>query len=462
MNFSRGYSLILAVFLIIFSTNITSQLVHGQERVGENDHLSNKNDLSVSMKPLGNSVGKGGDIKFVIFVTDSNSQPVADANIYGSMIYPDGTHKHTFEGISDENGKLVFPLTLDNRINLGELKTQIKATKPDYKPLSLSGTFSVVMASDSGSNDESDDSNNNNNNNNDDIQYNIRGNVEDSGAYSFAFAGDYGCDSTTRETVNAMKKKNPNLVLAVGDLSETRNPDCFFKMFKSLDEKGKLKVALGFHDMNDGDDSSSRFSQYLSHFEMADSFYSFDYKNIHFLVMNTGLDSLIPYGKGSEQYNFVKSDLAQASNTNKIDWIIVVSYQPFYTSPTEHLAPGNLRVVYSPLFEKYGVDLVITAHNHNYQRTYPLDSASKHSSSPEIKDKNSNNYNNPTAPIYVTVGTAGAELYQFEEQAPFIAAQTVQTGFLNVEILKDRTQLNAKFLDGQSNSDKDSFTITKT
>ena len=261
--------------------------------------------------------------------------------------------------------------------------------------------------------------------------------------------------------MNAMKKNNPDLVLAVGDLSETRDPDCFFKMFKSLDEKGKLKVALGFHDMNDGDDSSSRFSQYLSHFDMTDSFYSFDYKNIHFLVMNTGLDSLIPYGKGSQQYNFVKSDLAQASNTNKIDWIIVVSYQPFYTSPTVHLAPGNLGVLYSPLFEKYGVDLVVTAHNHNYQRTYPLYSASKHSSSPEIKDKNGNNYNNPSAPIYVTVGTAGAELYEFDGQAPFIAAQTVQAGFLHVEVLKDRTQLNAKFLDGETNP-KDYFTINKS
>ena len=104
-------------------------------------------------------------------------------------------------------------------------------------------------------------------------------------------------------------------------------------MFKSLDEKGKLKIALGFHDMDDGDDSSSRFSQYLSHFDMVDPFYSFDYKNIHFLVMTTGLDSLIPYGKGSQQYNFVKSDLAQASNKNKIDWIIVVVINLF----TPHL-----------------------------------------------------------------------------------------------------------------------------
>ena len=69
--------------------------------------------------------------------------------------------------------------------------------------------------------------------------------------------------------------------------------------------------------------------------------------------------------------NFVKSDLAQASKNNKIDWIIVCGYRPFYTSPTAHPAPDSLTDVYPPLFEKYGVDLVITAHNHNYQRTYP-------------------------------------------------------------------------------------------
>ena len=455
MTFSRRYlSFIIIVLLIILSTNVLNQSSYSQESKEQaSDIPSNNNDLSVSMEPQENTVATGDHVNFIITVTDSDSKPVADVKIYGNMIYPDETHEHTFEGKTDENGKFIFPLTIDNKISLGELKTQIKVTKHDYKPQSLSSAFSIVKASDSSSNDESDE----------DAQYSIRDSHKGTrDAYSFAFAGDYDCDSTTRETVNAMKKKNPDLVLAVGDLSETRDPDCFFKMFKSLDEKGKLKVALGFHDMNDGDDSSSRFSQYLSHFDMTDSFYSFDYKNIHFLVMNTGLDSLIPYGKGSQQYNFVKSDLAQASNTNKIDWIIVVSYQPFYTSPTVHLAPGNLGVLYSPLFEKYGVDLVVTAHNHNYQRTYPLYSDSKHSSSPEIKDKNGNNYNNPSAPIYVTVGTAGAELYEFDGQAPFIAAQTVQAGFLNVEILKDRTQLKAKFLDGQSSSEKDYFTINKS
>ena len=49
------------------------------------------------MKPLENSVGKGDEVNFVIAVIDSDSQPITDVKIYGSMIYPDGTHKHTFQ-----------------------------------------------------------------------------------------------------------------------------------------------------------------------------------------------------------------------------------------------------------------------------------------------------------------------------------------------------------------------------
>ena len=71
--------------------------------------------------------------------------------------------------------------------------------------------------------------------------------------------------------------------------------------------KDKLKIVLGYHDTDsDGDDSSSRFSQYLSHFDMAEPFYSFDYKNIHFLAMSTGSDSLVPYEEGSQQYELCK------------------------------------------------------------------------------------------------------------------------------------------------------------
>ena len=191
----------------------------------------------------------------------------------------------------------------------------------------------MVGASDSSPNGELDNN----------VQDNVQSPKSTKDAYSFVVAGDYGCDSTTRETANAMKKKNPDLVLALGDLSEVKDPDCFFDLFKPVYEQNKLKIVLGYHDTDsNGDDSSSRFSQYLSHFDLAEPFYSFDYKNIHFVAMSTGLNSIVPYEEETQQYEFIKSDLAQASINDKIDWIIVCGYRPFYTSPTAHPAPVAL------------------------------------------------------------------------------------------------------------------------
>ena len=89
--------------------NVLNQSIHGQESDDKiSDESSSKKDLLVSMKPLEHSVGDGDEENFVVTVTDSNSQPISDGKIYGSIIYPDGTHKHTFEGKTDENGKLCF------------------------------------------------------------------------------------------------------------------------------------------------------------------------------------------------------------------------------------------------------------------------------------------------------------------------------------------------------------------
>jgi hypothetical protein len=436
------------------STNLLINSTYGQgSEYISSDSQSKKNVMVVSIKTQEAIFRIGDKVDFIISVTDSDLKPIDDAKIYGKMIFPDEIHKHIFEGRTRDNGEFILPLTIDNRISLGELEMNLKVTADGYEPKSYSSTGSVISPPDSNLNENPDTG----------TEYMIRSSPNVKDAYSFAVAGDYGCDSTTKNTINSMKNKKTDLVLALGDLSEVKDPDCFFDMFEPVYEKGKLKIVLGYHDTdNDGDDSPSRFSQYLSRFDLARPYYSFDYKNIHFLAMSTGSDAQVPYGKGSEQYNFIKSDLAKASINDKINWIIVCGYRPLYTSSTVHLADPTLKDLYPQLFEKYGVDLVITAHNHNYQRTYPLHSDSRHSNNPEIKDKNRNNYNNPMAPIYLTVGTAGEEIHELFGQAPFVAAQLMQSGFLQVQILKDGTQLNGKFVDDEDNSDKDFFTIHKT
>ena len=278
--------------------------------------------------------------------------------------------------------------------------------------------------------------------------------------FNLVAAGDYGCNAVTEEVVSQMKEKRPDLFLALGDLSEDKNPACFFDQFSNYD--GNVKIALGEHDTdsNDKDDLPTRFAQYANHFDLDQPYYSFDDQNVHFLAMSTGKEEFIPFTIGSPQYNFVANDLAQASSNPNIDWIIVYGYRPFYTSPTVHPGPIALRDVYHPLFEKYGVDLVITAHNHNYQRTYPLQVNELRQSYPIIVDMNDSNYVNPKGPIFVTVGTAGDELYDFLGQNPFVVTQFTTNGFLDIHVSNNGTKtLTASFYDSVNGRDEDTFSI---
>ena len=84
------------------------------------------------------------------------------------------------------------------------------------------------------------------------------------------------------------------------------------------------------------------------------------------------IDPFIDYSPGSTQYQFIENDLKTASTNPKIDWTFVVESTPIYISPSEHPGNSTIRDIYHPLFDKYGVDLVFSSDNHNYQRTFPL------------------------------------------------------------------------------------------
>jgi len=115
--------------------------------------------------------------------------------------------------------------------------------------------------------------------------------------------------------------------------------------------------------------------------------------------------------------------LKKASENKDIDWIIVTTYGPFYTSPSTHHAENALRDIYHPLFEKYNVDLVLQAHNHNYQRTYPISYNSvDDSSEPIVTYRNTTGYNDHmNGTIFALVGTGGESFYPLVGQEPYVA-----------------------------------------
>jgi Concanavalin A-like lectin/glucanases superfamily/Calcineurin-like phosphoesterase len=285
---------------------------------------------------------------------------------------------------------------------------------------------------------------------------------------NFVVVGGWDCNDNAVKTVKGIQEKSPELVLSLGDIQQgkknTTNTvntsatplECWLQMVDPIDEK--MKIAIGDEDVK----PRLLLQQYMSHFNITRQYYSFDYQNIHFLVMGTE----VPYDTASKQYNFANKDLSKAASNPNTDWIIVALHKPLYSSPSnlikEYQAP--LSVTYHPLFDKYGVDLVIQGHEHGYERSDPIKYNPSSYSKPIISDSHTNNYVNPDGPIFVTVGTAGATLHEFEGKRPFIATQYSGFGFLNVDVTTTNNAkiMNVQFYANDEDSAKDLFSITKS
>jgi hypothetical protein len=189
--------------------------------------------------------------------------------------------------------------------------------------------------------------------------------------FNFAAVGDWECTSHTIDTVNNILDKKPELVLGLGDFSYDPSTDCWFKIVDPIDEI--MKVSIGNHD----EDSSAELNSLMSHFNLTKPYYSFDYQNVHFTIIYTSPGETshrtikAPLKEGSEQYEFIKNDLAKASTDPNIDWIVAVYHKFAYTSPSTLDTVDEIRNTLHPLFDRYGVDLVLEGHQHNYQRSYP-------------------------------------------------------------------------------------------
>ena len=264
--------------------------------------------------------------------------------------------------------------------------------------------------------------------------------------FNIAVAADWGCDENATKTAKNIQEKNPELVIAAGDLSYDESADCWFEIIEPF--KSRMKIAMGDHEYIDTSGGAiGIIDQYLKPLNLTKTYYSFDMNNVHVTV----IDPFIDYKPGSSQYQFIENDLRNASNNQKIDWKFVVESTPIYTSPSDHPANSTIRDTYHPLFDKYGIDIVFTSDNHNYQRTFPLkynseEGGGNSSDSPIIVDRSLNNYSSSNSndsysgQIYMITGIGGRSLYPIESQSPFVAKQNDdQYGFVNLDFTTNNT-----------------------
>jgi 3',5'-cyclic AMP phosphodiesterase CpdA len=78
------------------------------------------------------------------------------------------------------------------------------------------------------------------------------------------------------------------------------------------------------------------------------------------------------YSQGAQKA-WLEKELAAARGDHDIDWVVVCMHQvAISTADMFNGADLGIREEWVPLFDKYGVDLVVCGHEHHYERSHPI------------------------------------------------------------------------------------------
>ena len=90
------------------------------------------------------------------------------------------------------------------------------------------------------------------------------------------------------------------------------------------------------------------------------------------VVYQDGGSSYVSGYSGGTQRRWLRRELASARHRPGVDWIVVCMHQVVISSADFNGADLGLRQEFVPLFDAYGVDLVVCGHEHHYERSHPI------------------------------------------------------------------------------------------
>jgi hypothetical protein len=184
------------------------------------------------------------------------------------------------------------------------------------------------------------------------------------GSVKFAVIGDTGTGSAKQQEVGATLVRSHQMfpfefVLMLGDnLYGGESPKDYRAKFSDvyqhlLNAEVKFYATLGNHD-----EPAQRFYE---NFNMeGKEYYRFTKGNVAFYSLNSNY-------MDKKQLQWLESELAK--DTSK--WKILFCHHPPYSSGGKHGSDKALREVVEPLILKYGVNAMLTGHDHFYERIKP-------------------------------------------------------------------------------------------
>ena len=177
----------------------------------------------------------------------------------------------------------------------------------------------------------------------------------------FAVIGDSGTGlrpqfEIAREMDESRKKVNFTFVLMLGDnIYGGHTPADFRRKFEQpykplLDAGVKFYAALGNHDRES--------ERYYKPFNMGEKrYYSFKNGNAEFFALDSNY-------MDPEQVSWLTEGLKKSSAA----WKICFFHHPLYSSARYHGSDTDLRNILVPIFTANGVEVVLSGHEHVYER----------------------------------------------------------------------------------------------
>jgi predicted phosphodiesterase len=186
---------------------------------------------------------------------------------------------------------------------------------------------------------------------------------------SFGVIGDTTGGSVPAAIAERLSAAAVDLVLHVGDVvyPDGRLEDYdsnFFAPFAPLLAAAPIMPILGDHDIR-----TANGAPFFEAFDLPSNgltpeprFYSFRQGDAEFFCLDVESSA---FGEDSVQYRWLERGLAAST----AGWKFVTVFEPPLTSGNSNVVE---QLVLSPLFERYGVDLVFSGHEHLYERTRPI------------------------------------------------------------------------------------------
>lgn len=242
------------------------------------------------------------------------------------------------------------------------------------------------------------------------------------------------------------------------DFSQWR---AWFNSVAPMIENIPFAPVMGNHETYNMDWQIAPPTPYLTLFNLPENgtdanknqYYSFDYGDVHFVVLNTQTDEMADFNPDlmQQQLSWLRSDLAGTQSK----WKIVLMHKDIlryaFTDRPNNFDPASIQFTpwaqqLMPVFEEYNVDAVLTAHLHTYRRRVPLKA---------FKPDN-------TGITYILTGVAGsvryANLWQKNPADAALAPQPEDANYLTLNKTPDALTFKAFLPDG---TEFDTVTITK-